>query len=289
MSTCAPPSPDELIAIERFLSAAQQVLSSEAQRQDMLRIAFRYLQYVLPHPWLPASLALRLLTSIRRMFVENGCLSQRHERNVKLVRLALYLLHHLRCIWVIRCGGPAAVAAAVTFGGSVSATAASVSSAVSQLSSQLPVSLVAGPTDTSSTGGEADAALLACIALVTSVMSDIVSFWGTEELFGMDAAAMIEQEKASYGSQSLRRLNFVDDDVLYLFFVLYPPFPHSAFGSHHAAASSASAPSDLDWRGRDVSMLDARARDQQDRAHELESLLAVIQSHEVCVGAPYES
>ena len=74
----APPSADVQMALERFLAAALVCLKVDAgRRQDVLRIVFRYLQCVLPHPWLPPALVLRLLAVIRRVFVEGGCLAAR--------------------------------------------------------------------------------------------------------------------------------------------------------------------------------------------------------------------
>jgi hypothetical protein len=234
MVYCQHPSFDELTALERFLHASQLLFAAETRRSDIIRISFRYLRHVLPHVWLPCSIATKLLSTLGKIFINGTCLGQRHARNVKLIRLVLYLLHQTRCLWVLKLGGPAVFAS----------------------------------------DSHSNPELYGCIVQISSLMCDLYDFWGVDELFGVDAGKMLEQEKSNVGTQSLRRLNYVDDDVLYLFFVLYPPFPHHSFHQQKQQQSQFS----LEF-GEDSSWHE-RANEQNARAAELQSMLDTLYQHE---------
>ena len=88
-STEEPLSGEEVVIFSVLLSALVEHYPMPDKRQDVLRIAFRYLMIVLPHP-LCAPLTAQICDMTRVLFCER--VTERVEKNTRLVALSLSLL-----------------------------------------------------------------------------------------------------------------------------------------------------------------------------------------------------
>jgi hypothetical protein len=77
-------------------------------------------------------------------------------------------------------------------------------------------------------------------------------------------------------------LHHVEADVLYVFFVLYPPFPYTSDGASSSASSPSSSSSSAVAanEAEQRRFREGKLREQYERARELEAMLAVLHTHE---------